>query len=464
MQTRRWGAAVLALALTATACPDDDGEDAKAKGAEKAGTRSGFSSTADPTLSGIALSPDSREGITVAVRARTEVEADQVFLVLVPTPGELGSDESEGVRPRVLDDLLEALGDVGVKKDDLDVRPETPFVTGQIRVRLDRADLEGRAEDIVDAVEDEVGLDSEGLLFGVTDCDEALAGAQGEALERARGDAEALAEVVGVTLGAVSHVAEAPEGTEAFGSAPDPCDPGADFDPYAALAPLEAEPTVELDTRLIVTFAVEDAKPAARTLSAQGTGSATVPADEAYVFVLPDVFSEEPETIEPAGRDEILAALSAAGIGEDDIDIDDFQGATQVRVEIDASELPDLGDKIVDAVEEVLEGSTTAGVVFSSSTCEDVLARAHRAALQNAQARLERLADQAHTTLGRVVGAAATGRSNAAAPPAFPVDPCADDAPLSSEELYAGSPLRAFDAEPVFEARVSLLVTRAAAG
>ncbi|MBI2168908.1 MAG: SIMPL domain-containing protein [Actinobacteria bacterium] len=453
---RRWMAAVLALGLVAAACDNDEGGESRSAKNGKVKTRSGFSSFVDPTLTDVASQPETREGVTVAAEASVELDADEVFIVITPSSSELG--DSAEIDDDTRRDLVRALDGEGVEEDEIDITPEDEFSYGEIRVRIDPDLAASRQEAIVDAVSDVIGVDSEGLALGVSDCTEGLTDAQESALDAARDSAASLASAVGVKLGKLAHVTETADPEAAYGGVADPCDPESVIDTYTGLLALGSEPKVELTYRVLATFAIDGAEQARRSVSAVGTAETSGAADEAYVLVLSESFEEEPEPLAPDDREELLDALLALGYDEEDIEIDHDAGSTRVEVEVEVGDLPRAGRRIVDEVEDVLGESSTSGVVFTSSECETVLADARKAAFEDAGRRLDVLASASDSKLAAVVGVAESGGGAEGGPTG--VDPCGDVESVFSADPYS-LPLEAFDAEPVFKVRTAVMVTRA---
>ena len=117
-------------------------------------------------------------------------------------------------------------------------------------------------------------------------------------------------------------------------------------------------------------------------LTVTANGSVTVSADEAYVIVIPDRFygPEGPERLSHQDRDDVLQNLVDLGIGEDDIEFESGQeyDPEVISVEVQIADLPEIGDLILDAVEDVIRRSERSGVRFSVSgqSCDQALAAA----------------------------------------------------------------------------------------
>ena len=127
---------------------------------------------------------------------------------------------------------------------------------------------------------------------------------------------------------------------------------------------------------------------------------------------------------------------------------------------------PNLGEQIVDAVEEVLGNAGDHGVLFTSSDCATFAAEAQQRAVADAEQRIAALAT-ASGVKGRSVSPSSTpparaSRTRSSSPPA-PIratrplsailDPTSGDAPV----------LQPLDADPVASVTATIVLTRAIA-
>ena len=98
--------------------------------------------------------------------------------------------------------------------------------------------------------------------------------------------------------------------------------------------------------------------------------SQTVTADEAYVVVIPQRFygPRGPEPLSMEDRADVIDKLTEIGIASDDIEIVAGRQPyepVQISVEVAVADLPEIGERILDSVEEVLRRSETAGYVLA---------------------------------------------------------------------------------------------------
>ena len=82
-------------------------------------------------------------------------------------------------------------------------------------------------------------------------------------------------------------------------------------------------------------------------------------------------------------RADVMDKLAAIGIASDDIEIVSGRRPyepVQISVEVAVSDLPEIGERILDSVEEVLRRSASSGVRFglSEESCNASLALARR--------------------------------------------------------------------------------------
>jgi hypothetical protein len=229
------------------------------------------------------------------------------------------------------------------------------------------------------------------------------------------------------------------------------------------------------------TFALPDV--ANRTLIATGTGEVSGKADRAEIVVAPSPFSgsssgapfasessTEPFTTED--RDRITRAITALGVRENDLEIETQAGRLlYVSAQVSVDVLHENGTKIVDAVKGDAGPDVASGVLFISSACHDLVAKARTRALTDADARLAALANAANARSGALVGLSEP-QGTFFSPFATQVDPCEidlDAAPFGGELAAilngntsgTGVPkFEAIDAEPKVTQRVSVTEVR----
>ncbi len=412
---------------------------------------------------GVAVVPaeESPSGLTVNVTGRTTMPSSEVFVIVVPEPEGFGPFP-EGLTSNDRAQIKDSVQGLGISDEDIDF-PSGPLFSpfgSVVRVRVDAADLPGIGERVVEAIEDVAGRSLvSGLRFGVADCDAAFEQAWTDALETAEIRAQMLAASASIELGPIISIAEG-GGAGDFGiPAADPCDTES-FDEgefETGFTPFDAEPQVEIEASLGVTFALAGVATTVPGITVVGKGQLTTGADEAYVVVAFESFGEfGPEQISAEDRSAVIDALTALGYEEDHIDIANqpFSGLQVVQVEIAADELSVVGDTIVDAIEGVLGRSDLSGATFTHSDCEALLATARSEALNGGIARATALASAAGVSLG---GIQAISELDASPFSPVQVDPCDEEAPF---DIYTVG-LAPFDAEPEMTLRSAVQVTMA---
>ena len=126
-------------------------------------------------------------------------------------------------------------------------------------------------------------------------------------------------------------------------------------------------------------------------LTVSAIGSVTVPADEAYVIVVPEqrFGSSGPEQMSSEDRKDIKGKLASLGIDEDTVEFVRLRGygLASISVELETAEVLEMGPQVVDAVEEVVRRSESHGVRYtlSDENCDRALSLARRQAIPNAE-------------------------------------------------------------------------------
>jgi uncharacterized protein YggE len=200
-------------------------------------------------------------------------------------------------------------------------------------------------------------------------------------------------------------------------------------------------------------------------LTVSAKGSVTAEADEAYVVITsePHFGPSGPQPMSSEDRAKVIENLAQLGIKKEDIEFDSplrppFAG---ISVEVEPTDLPEIGEQIQDAVENVLRlrGPEASGLRFSLSeeNCARVLALARRAAVPEATKSADDLAAALGLRRGGVIGAVEYPLSN------FGFNPFGSDECGSSGQF--GDPydprLLPFDAEAKTEVSVNLQVSYA---
>jgi uncharacterized protein YggE len=464
-----WGRAAVALCaitVVTTACGGGDGRDIE--------VMSGLAGA--PAQLG--LSGARNGGLTAIGSATKTVPADRAFVVVTPGFDDFGGGSSLSDADRTA--IREAVAQLGIAEDALrfDESGALEGAGSSVHVEVDVAKLPAVAEDVADAVTDIFDNAQKGIVFSVDDCPAAVGDARTEAIDKARSQAEALADAADVELGEIVDVTEAPESAvdAAFAGfyppTEQPC--GTDVlrsvgDSYfESLLPLDAKPEVQLVESVALTFAIGGDPE--RVISSSGTAEAEQAADEAYIVVAPggieDVFPGAASQSLDENRDEIVRALAEFDVPAEEVEIKKAAlpvPSSYVSIEIPSSRISEIGKDIVGAVEEAIDSDDSlSGVIFSSSNCAELLARARTAAIADADRRLEALGEAADAQLGAIVAVADTSATGA--------DPCEADDPFASVDSLFGSfggsgpELQPLDAEPRARIRVSVSLSRAITG
>ena len=399
-------------------------------------------------------------GLTVTANGSVTVSADEAYVIVIPDrfydpggPGKLSHEDR--------DDVVQNLMDIGIGEDDIEFESGQQYEPETISVEVLIADLPEIGDLILDAVEDVIRRsERSGVRFSVSgqSCDQALAAARQEAIMQAEGDSLDLAEVLGLVRGGIIAVVENP--ANSFGPglpSLDKCG-GGQFHPY--LSPLmlfDADPEVEVSLRMRITYGPESELTGG--LTATANGSMIVSADEAYVVIIHEQFYGPggPEKLSSEDRDDVVQNLMDIGIGEDDIE---FESGRQyepetISVEVQIEDLPEIGDLILNAVEDVLRRSEHSGVRFtlSEENCDRALGLARLGAISQIDRKADDMAAALGMVRGGVVGAVEDPLSNLGYRPAS-TDRCGG----LSQDPYA---LLSFDAEPSLDIVLPLQITYA---
>ena len=155
-------------------------------------------------------------------------------------------------------------------------------------------------------------------------------------------------------------------------------------------------------------------------------------------------------------RAELIEKLASIGIPRDTIEFESDPrfgpSGTTISVEVELHELPEIGNDIEAAVENVLRRVERSGVRFSlaEETCDGALALARREAIRQAERSAADLADALGVILGSVTGAVEFPSSSFG-------PPISDGCGIGQfRDPYALSP---FDAEPQIDVSVQLQIT-----
>ena len=399
-------------------------------------------------------------GLTVTANGSVTVSADEAYVIVIPDRF-YGPEGPERLSHQDRDDVLQNLVDLGIGEDDIEFESGQEYDPEVISVEVQIADLPEIGDLILDAVEDVIRRsERSGVRFSVSgqSCDQALAAARQEAIMQAEGDSLDLAEALGLVRGGIIAVVENP--ANSFGPglpSLDKCG-GGQFHPY--LSPLmlfDADPEVEVSLRMRITYGPESELTGG--LTATANGSMIVSADEAYVVIIPEQFYGPggPEKLSSEDRDDIVQNLMDIGIGEDDIEFESGQQyePETISVEVQIEDLPEIGDLILNAVEDVLRRSEHSGVRFtlSEENCDRALGLARLDAISQINRKADDMAAALGMVRGGVVGAVEDPLSNLGYRPAS-TDRCGG----LSQDPYA---LLSFDAEPSLDIVLPLQITYA---
>ena len=399
-------------------------------------------------------------GLTITANGSVTVSADEAYVIVIPDRF-YGPGGPERLSHEDRDDVLQNLVDLGIDGDDIDFESGQEYEPEVISVEVQIADLPEIGDLILDAVEDVVRRsERSGVRFGVSrqNCDQALAAARQEAITQAKGDSLDLAKALGLSRGGIIAALESP--ANSFGPglpSLDKCG-GGQFHPYQTpLIPFDADPEVEVSLRMRITYGPESEQTGGITATANGSVMST--ADEAYIVVIPEQFYGPggPEKLSGEDRDDVAQYLMDMGIGEDDIEFEYGQpyGPETISVEVQIGDLPEIGDLILNAIEDVIRRSEHSGVRFtlSEENCGEALGLARLDAISQIDRKADDLVAALGMVRGGVVGAIEDPFSD------FRYGPgSADRCGGLSQDPYA---LLSFDAEPSVDVVLPLQLTYA---
>ena len=349
-------------------------------------------------------------GITAKAIGSVKSTADEAYVVVVPEHY-YGPYGPESISGRVRADVIEAIEQVGVATDAVEfISGRQPYESVQISARVQVADLPEIGDLILDAVEGVIRRSEySGVRFGLGEesCGRALEQARLDAISQVTRKADALAATLGMVRGGAVGAFEDTNGSFAYRpTGTDRCW-GQFRDPYALL-PFDAEPSVEVAMPLQITFAPQSDQTAGLVTDARS--SLTVSADEAYVVVMPQV-SYGPRGPVPLSRQvraDVMEKLKSIGIASVDVEIvsgSQPYGPVQISVKVAVEDLPEIGEVILDAVEDVLRRSEYSGVRFglSEESCNAGLALVRRDANRQSERDAAGLAESMGVERGEVV-------------------------------------------------------------
>ena len=209
----------------------------------------------------------------------------------------------------------------------------------------------------------------------------------------------------------------------------------------------------------IDTGAVAGATSSGPGLSVRGVATGTVPADLAFVVVVPpggglEGFGESGVT--PEDRKTVIDGLVAAGVARGDVTFETEPrfGGQRVQVKVPVAQLAARGRRIVDTVERTLGRSSSAGVTFSLSSCEPAAGPLHKQAIAQAETQAKSLAEAGKLGLGPIVAIRQDADATFLRAPS----------PAGACPLAATGQIEPFDARPEVRLSVGVSVTYAITG
>ncbi len=214
---------------------------------------SGFLSPATPLRVG------GEGGLTISVNGSVTVEADEAYIVVIPSPNFGLRGIPQGIAGKDRTEVIAKLAEIGITEDDIEFPLNVRFGPGSvsISVEVEVKDLPEIGDLVLDAVEDALGRsEASGVRFSVADCDGALALARREAILLAEAGTDDLAQALEVNRGSVIAALEFPLNN--FGPSElllDRC--SSQLDPYSLLPFDTAEPEIQVSVGLQITYAIE---------------------------------------------------------------------------------------------------------------------------------------------------------------------------------------------------------------
>ena len=397
-------------------------------------------------------------GLTVAANGRVIEEATRAYVVVVPEqfygPG---GPEQLSIEDRAA--VVQGLIDVGIGESDIDIESGQLYEPESITVQVSVEDLPEIGDQILQAVRDVLRRPvHSGIRFALPEetCDRALGLARLNAISQIDRRSQDMAAALGLARGEVIGAVEFPRDNLGYGgyglAATHRCGGLFQYYPYALL-PFDAKPSVDIVLPLQITYAPQSDENGG--LVATGRSALKVGADKAYVVVVPQLFYGPwgPEPLSFEDQTDVIAKLTSIGIASDDIQFSSGRQPSepvQISVEVALDDLPEIGKRILEAVEEVLRHSETSGVRFglSEESCRAAISLALRDAASQAGESANGLAEAIGVASGDVVGVAVVslGSLNYSSTSAESCDGRSQD-------------LLSFDAEPNVEIAVELQIS-----
>src|ERR687895_1691617 len=203
---------------------------------------------------------DIKDGLTVAVNRSVTVEADEAYVVVIPTAiyGSSGSPQPISGENRAA--VIARLGEIGIVKEDIEFESQ-PYSASTVSVQVQISDLPQVGQSVLDAVEAVLGRsESHGVHFSLSPekCDQALALARRQAVPQADETAADLAEALSIKQGSIVGAVESPFTNSAYGPINlDACGLQVQDPYFVEVEPFDAEPKVEVAVGLQVSYVIE---------------------------------------------------------------------------------------------------------------------------------------------------------------------------------------------------------------
>ena len=199
-------------------------------------------------------------GLTVSAIGSVTVAADEAYLVVVPEQ-RFSSSGPEQMTDEDRHQIRENLAQIGVPEEAVEFENLAIYGPSSISVEVELDELVEKRETILDAVEQVIRrYESHGIIYSLSEenCEGALSLARREAIPRAEMAADDLAQALGVSRGMVIGALEYPLNTSVYRAADisDHACGAQSLSPYANLASFDAEPEVEVNVGLQITYGI----------------------------------------------------------------------------------------------------------------------------------------------------------------------------------------------------------------
>ncbi len=197
-------------------------------------------------------------------------------------------------------------------------------------------------------------------------------------------------------------------------------------------------------------------------LTVSAVGSVSLPADEAYVILVPEQYygPAGPEQVSSEDRKDVIESLANLGIEEEAIEFTSLRRyePTIISVELELDAVREKGDQVVEAVEDVVRRVEAHGVRYtlSAEKCGQALAMARRQAIPGAKQAADDLADAFDVVLGSVTRVMEYPLNSSSSLVRNHADACSHQGSNPYDDFAR---IVNFDSEPEVEVSVGLQVT-----